>query len=206
MSNVCAARLHQGDFVSAVRFGELASSTAARAVSQRSVMIHLNFAVSLLMNGQRDAATSALASAQEASKREQSWLATMEFLLGYAAFALELRDVNLALQLTEAAERVAWGKEQAVPSRGLFDKLKIHRAVHLRGPEAARPLVAESLNRYRDRHAFYYLDAVASSAWVEKLSFGRYSEESKRELSLFDTLGARGLRAILIAQGFLEQP
>jgi hypothetical protein len=128
----------------------------------------------------------------------------MEFLMGYASVALENRDVSLALQLTERAERVAWGKERAVPSSGLFDKLRIHRAVRLHGPDAALPLVAECRNKYRDRHPLYYLDAVACGAWLDKLSFGHYSGESERGLALFDTLGARGLRAINITQGFLE--
>ena len=204
LSNTCAAKLHRGDFTSAVKFGALASSMAARAVSPRSVSVYLSLAASLLMNGQQEAAISAMTSAQEASKREQSWLTSMEFLLGYAAFALEIRDVTLALQLTETAERVAWGKEQAVPSRGLFDKLRIHRAVHLGGPDAGRSMLAESRGRYRDRHPFYYLDAVACSAWLDKLCVGHYSDETRRELELFETLGAGGLRAIHVAQGFLD--
>ena len=204
VSNMCVAKLHQGDFTSAVRFGELAASMAARALSPRAIIIYLNLAGSLLMNGQRDAALSALELAQEASTREQSWLATMEFLMGCASFALENRDVTLALQLTERAERVAWGKERAVPSSGLFDKLRIHHTVHLHGPDAARALVAECRTKYRDRHPFYYLDTVACGAWLDKLSLGHYSEESVRGLALFESFGARGLRAINTTQGFLE--
>ncbi len=204
VSNMCVAKLHQGDFVSAVRFGELATSMAARALSPRSVVFYLNLAAALIMNGQRDAAIAAINSAQQASMREQSWIATMEFLMGYASFALETRDIALALQLTEKAERVAWGKERAVPSSGLFDKLRVHRVVRLSGPDAARPLVSEARERYVGRHPFYYLDAVACGAWLDKLSTGKYSDESESGLALFDTLGARGLRGILVAQGFLE--
>ena len=65
-------------------------------------------------------------------------------------------------------------------------------------------MLAESRSRYRDRHPFYYLDAVACSAWLDKLSMGRYSDETRRELELFETLGAGGLRAIHVAQGFLD--
>src|SRR5690349_1908461 len=204
VSNMCVAKLHQGDFTSAVRFGELAASMAARALSPRAITIYMNLAGSLIMNGQRDAALSALELAQEASTREQSWLATMEFLMGCASLALENRDVTLALQLTDRAERVAWGKERAVPSSGLFDKLRIHRTVHLHGPDAARALVAECRTKYRDRHPFYYLDAVACGAWLDRLSLGHYSEESVRGLALFERFGARGLRAINATQGFLE--
>ncbi len=37
------------------------------------------------------------------------------------------------------------------------------------------------------------------------ISFGAYSEETKADLSLVDELGFAGLRAILVAQGFLAQ-
>src|SRR5438034_1172467 len=71
-SNLCVAKLHQGDFGSAVKFGELAVSTAGRALSPRLVSIHLNLAVSLSMNGQQDSALKSLRSAQEASNRERT--------------------------------------------------------------------------------------------------------------------------------------
>jgi len=35
------------------------------------------------------------------------------------------------------------------------------------------------------------------------LSLGRYTADSQSGLALFDKLGARGLRAILVAQGIL---
>src|SRR4029077_5104396 len=55
-SNLCVAKLHQGDFNSAVKFGQLAVSTASRVLSPRLVSIHLNLATSLFMNGQQEAA------------------------------------------------------------------------------------------------------------------------------------------------------
>jgi hypothetical protein len=127
----------------------------------------------------------------------------MEFLLGYACFALETGDTTLALQLTEAAERLAWGKERAVPNAGLFDKLRVYRLVHASGPDAARPLVLECQQKYRNRHPFFYLDLVACGAWLDRLSLGRYTAESESALTLFETVGARGLRVILEAQGIL---
>src|SRR5437879_11136564 len=63
-SNLCVAKLHQGDFGSAVKFGELAVSTARRVLSPRLVSIHLNLAASLFMNGQRDAASKSLSAAR----------------------------------------------------------------------------------------------------------------------------------------------
>jgi len=204
-SNLCVAKLHQGDFGSAVKFGQLAVSTAGRALSPRLVSIHLNLAASLFMYGEHDAALKSLSAAQEASNRERSWFATMEFLLGCASFALQTRDVTLALDLTEAAQRVAWGKERAVPHAGLFDMLRIHRALHVDGRDAARLLADQCLAKYRGRHPLYFADIVGCNAWLDTMSFGSYSEETRADLNLLDELGFAGLRAILVAQGFLTQ-
>ena len=202
-SNLCAAKLHQGDFASAVTLGQRAVAIASNAFTPRSVTIHLNLASALLMSGDREAAERAVVAAERAIRSERSWTTNMEFLLGYACFALESGNVTLALQLTESAERLAWGKERAVLNAGLFDKLRVYRVVHTSGPDSARPLVLECQQKYRDRHPFFYLDSIACGAWLDRLSLGRYTADSENALSLFDTLGARGLRAILVAQGIL---
>ena len=202
-SNLCVAKLHQGDFASAVTLGERAVAIASNALAPRSVAIHLNLASARLMSGDREGAQRAVAGAERAIKTERSWTTNMEFLLGYSCFALETGDVTLALQLTESAERLAWGKERAVPNAGLFDKLRVHRLVHTSGPDSARSLVIECQQKYRSRHPFYYLDLLACDAWLDRLLLGRYTTENESALALFETLGARGLRAILIAQGIL---
>jgi len=202
-SNLCVAKLHQGDFDSAVRFGQLAVSTAERVLSPRLVSIHLNLAASLFMNGQHQTALKSFTAAQEASNRERSWFATMEFLMGSASFALQTRDVTLALGLTEAAQRVAWGKERAVPHAGLFDLLSIHRAHHADGLDAARRLAHQCLAKYRDRHPLNFADVVACNAWLDMMAFGAYSEETKADVKVVDDLGFAGLRAMHVAQGLL---
>jgi DNA-binding SARP family transcriptional activator/tetratricopeptide (TPR) repeat protein len=202
-SNLCVAKLHQGDFASATALGQRAVEIASNALTPRSVTIHLNLASALQMSGDRDAAQRAVASAEGAVRSERSWTTNMEFLLGYASFALASGDVTLALQLTESAEQLAWGKERAVPNAGLFDKLRVYRAVQTSGPDSARPLVLECQQKYRNRHPFFYLDSLACGVWLDRLSLGHYTAESENTLALFDKLGARGLRAILVAQGIL---
>ena len=202
-SNICVARLHQGDFADAVKFGELAISIGGRSLSPRLVGIHLNLAASLQMNGQRDKALKSLSDAQYASNRERSWFATMEFLLGSASLALQRRDVALALELTERAERVAWQKERAVPHAGMFDTLRIHRALHVDGLDAARRLTCQCRAKYHGRHPLNFADIAACNAWLDMTSLGTYSEETRTDLMVFDESGFAGLRAILTAQGFL---
>src|SRR3989440_8491424 len=202
-SNLCVAKLHQGDFASAVKFGQLAVSTAEGVLSPRLVSIHLNLAASLFMNGEQESALKSLTAAQEASNRERSWFATMEFLMGSASFALQTRDVTLALGLTEAAQRVAWGKERAVPHAGLFDLLSIHRTHHVDGLDAARRLAHQCLAKYRGRHPLNFADVVACNAWLDMMAFGAYSEETKADVNVVDGLGFAGLRAMHVAQGLL---
>jgi hypothetical protein len=127
----------------------------------------------------------------------------MEFLMGCASFALQTRDVTLALELTEGAERVAWGKERAVPHAGLFDMLRIHRALRVNGLDAARLLASQCLAKYRGRHPLYFADIVGCNAWLDTMSLGGHSDETRADLILLDELGFAGLRAILVAQGFL---
>jgi len=203
LSNLCVVNLQQGDFASAVSFGQRAVAVASSALTPRSVTIHLNLASALLMSGDREGAQQAAVAAERAVRNERSWTTNMEFHLGYACFALETGDVSLALQLIESAERLAWGKERAVPNTGLFDKLRVYRLVHISGPESARPLVLECRQKYQDRHPSYYLGSVACSAWLDRLSLGRYTPESESALTLFEKFGAPGLRAILVAQGIL---
>ena len=92
-----------------------------------------------------------------------------------------------------------------MPHAGLFDLLTIHRALHVDGPDAARLLACQCRAKYRGRHPLYFVDIAGCSAWLDMMSFGAYSQETKADLNLFGECGFGGLRAILVAQGFLAQ-
>src|SRR5437764_2305792 len=85
------------------------------------------------------------------------------------------------------------------------DRPGIHRALHVDGPDAARVLARQCRAKYRGRHPLYFADVAGCNAWLDMISFGSYSEETKADLNLLDELGFAGLRAILVAQGFLTQ-
>ena len=202
-SNMCVVSLHRGDFVSAVRSGELSLAIACRALSPRLVNIHLNLAIALLMQGERSRALRSIEAAEEASRHERSWVATMEFLLGFASASLIMGNVTATLELVERAEEVACGKERASPNAGLFDQLRVFRAAHKDSPSIAQKLAIDAREKYRGRHLFYYLQVVTCSAWLERRLFGRHTPETERDLRLFETHGANGARAIFAAHGFL---
>jgi hypothetical protein len=44
---------------------------------------------------------------------------------------------------------------------------------------------------------------VATIAWLEYRENGRIETETRRELEIFESLGARGKKALLTLQGFL---
>ena len=90
-----------------------------------------------------------------------------------------------------------------MPHAGLFDMLTTHRALHVDGVDAARLLTCQCQAKYRGRHPLYFVDITACSAWLDVMSFGTYSAETRADLNLVDELGFAGLRAILVAQGFL---
>ena len=50
---------------------------------------------------------------------------------------------------------------------------------------------------------FYYLDVLAVRAWLERQVFGRQTDDTNSELSIFETLQVPGKKALLAAQGFL---
>lgn len=203
MSNLCALKLHVGQYEAAIRFGELGVRLGTAASTSRLPTIYLNLATAMLMGGRKDDAIQSLNAALRESQNERSWLATMEFLLGHASVALMLGDTPAALEIIRSAERLAAGKEIAVPNGFLFDKLRVFRTVHVAGVSPAQRIVAESRDKYCGRFPFAYLQVVASAAWLDRLSLGRHSEQNELELRLFDRPDLKGMREILTVQGFL---
>jgi len=156
------------------------------------------------MSGRKEEGLRRVDEAIKASKGERSWSATLEFLLGYSSVALLTGDQTLALDLIERAERLASGKERAVPSPSLFDRLRVFRTAHVVNADAALQLAVDSANKFRGRSPFGYLGALASLCWVTRLSGSGEFNREREELGLFAKLGASGMRDILVAQGFLE--
>jgi len=203
-SNLCATFIHIEDLQSALELGETSIALGRRALNQpRLATSFTNLATVYTLNRDKDRALACLEQAHKFYRTDGSWGGAMEYLVGAASVALMTGNTSLALDLTADAERVATGKERAVPNRGPFDKFKIFRAAHLFGLEIAAGLANQARDRYRDRHPLFYLDAVAASAWVERRRAGRYHPETEKELQLFEEWGANGKRAVSVAQGFL---
>jgi hypothetical protein len=157
-----------------------------------------------MLAGDRTAATECLERARELVRTNPSWSANVQLLCAAAAVALVTGNVDLALALIGAAEDGACGKEQFVPSPGVFEKLRIFRVAHISGPAVALELADAAKAMFRGRHPLHYLSVLAASAWVEKRAFGTPRAGTARELEAFDTPALAGLRAWETAEGFLS--
>ena len=203
-SNSCATLMHVGDFKRAIELGEMSIALGRRALNQPRLAISFtNLATVYAMSGDRDRALECLEWAHKCHRTDGSWSGAMEYLIGATSLAIVTGNTALALDLMATAERLASGKESAVSNRGPFDKLKVFRAAHVSDFEVAAKLATEARERYRGRHPLFYLDALAASAWVERSRGGRFDREVEQGLQLLEEWGARGKRALLIAQGFL---
>jgi hypothetical protein len=122
-----------------------------------------------------------------------------------AAFALIQGNIQLALDLIERLEDLARDREDSVPLPGPYWKLKILRASHLGRTDEALHIATAIGGPFRESCPFFYLDVLAARAWLERRVYGRQSDETERELGLFDRVHAKGRKALLTAQGFLTQ-
>jgi hypothetical protein len=111
----------------------------------------------------------------------------------------------LALQLTEEVESIARDRERPVPEAGMFWKLRILHTEYTAPAERTSEMAKHAQELFRGRHAVYFLETLAAGAWVERRRHGGITNETEKDLELFETWGALGLRASLAAQGFLPE-
>jgi len=69
--------------------------------------------------------------------------------------------------------------------------------------EEAMDAVTTARSRFRHRHPINYFEVFAASAWLERRALHTYTDDTRKELARLDESRAHGLRARLVAQGFL---
>src|SRR3989442_7784616 len=86
-------------------------------------------------------------------------------------------NVSQAINFVTSAEQASEGKEGAFSDPSMFAKYRVFRVAHTAGNEAAWPIASEAKARFRDRHPFYYLNALAAAAWLEPRGRGAHRAE-----------------------------
>ncbi len=204
-ANLCALYTFEGDFENAVGVGIKSVPIGGCLSSQpRLTIAYTNLAEAYMMLGQRELALQSMAAGKKVIDLQQSWRSQIEFLSESAHIALMMGDAPHALDLVRRLGEIASEREMAVPELGAFKKLRIFRAAHVQGLQEAFRLAGEARDQFRGRHNLHYMQALAATAWLERRSNGCCSEKTESELTIFERLSAKGLRAALTAQGFLS--
>jgi len=204
-TNLCLNYMALGDYSEAVRIGKQGVEWGARSADRPPRIGSLmNLAEALLMLGDEQHAFQYLDQAREWMKHARTWRSQVAYLCEGACVALMMKNFPAALDLIAQAEQKAWGRERAVPDAGGFYAYRVFRTAHTSGLQTALTIAAECKNRFRTRHPLFFLYGVASTAWVEKQLFGRYTPETAADLQTVSSLGLQGKYATLRAQGFLD--
>jgi DNA-binding SARP family transcriptional activator/tetratricopeptide (TPR) repeat protein len=203
-SNLCSMNILRGNFNEAVRVGRLSLNIGIAAPTQPNLMsCYTNLAEAYMLSGQREMALQCLEAAKVWIEGERSWRANVDYLCETANIALMMGDLTLALQLIERVRTAAEGRERAVPEAGAFVKLMTFFSAHLGDASHALQIARDAREKFRARNTVYFLEALAATAWAERRHLGSCTDQTARELVLFDHLGASGLKASLTAQRFL---
>ncbi len=206
-SNLCSLHILEGNFGEAIRLGRVSVEVGLGIPNQPNLMSsYTNLAEAYLLSGDKERALGCLEAAGKWMQVQgRSWRANIDFMCENANIALMMGNFTVAIEFIAAVETIASGRERAVPESGMFHKLKVFRAEHVHGTDAALRLAEEAQQAFRGRHPVYYLEALAARAWAEERKFGVPTRGTIEELGLFRTLGASGLRSALTAQGFLSR-
>jgi tetratricopeptide (TPR) repeat protein len=202
--NLCGLKCLQGDYAGSIKFGRYSIEAASRVSRQpRLITTYTNTAEAYMLSGDISKATDCIESARRLVEVEGRWRARVVFLCESACLALLAGNIVVALETIGAIEELIWGRERATPDLGLVERLRIFRAGHLHGAAAACLMAVQNKERFRNRNVLYYLDALSAQAWAETRARGRLSDQTQRELELFEMPELAGKKAALIGQGFL---
>ncbi len=202
-SNLCLAEAVRGLYDEAIRWGELSVSLGVASKSSSLQMSYANLVDPYILMGRHNEALACMEKAREWMAPRRRWKFHCAFLIENAAFALIQGNTALALDLIGQLEGYVRGREEGIPIRGAYLKLRIFREAHVGTPEEAFRLAASGTQMLRGNCPLEYLDVLAGKAWLEMRVHGAYSPDTARDLRSFDDVGALGRRALLAAQGFL---
>jgi tetratricopeptide (TPR) repeat protein len=203
-SNLCVVQAVRGFYDDAIEWGELSVNLGVASNSSALQMSYSNLADPYILLGKQDKAMDSMDRARKWMAPRRRWKFHCAFLIGNAAFALLQGNTALALDLIGQLEEYAQGREDAIPIRGAYLKLRIFREAHIGTAERAFRIARAGIDLLRDNCPLEYLDVLSGKAWLEERTKGHYSAETIEDLLFFEDRGTAGRLALLTAQGFLK--
>jgi DNA-binding SARP family transcriptional activator/tetratricopeptide (TPR) repeat protein len=202
-ANISTVLMHRAEYAEAIRYGEMSVRFGETAASSTLLIGYVNLIDPYVLTGQEGKALECIERARRWLVPERRWKLRCTFLVETASFALIQQNLGLALDLIGQLEAVARGREDALPMPGPFWKLIVFRKAHLGRSDEAYSVARSLADRWKETYVLHYFDMLATLAWLEHRENGRRTAETERELEIFDVLGAKGKKALLILQGFL---
>ncbi len=202
-ANLCTVLMHRGEYEESIRYGKMSVQHGEASGSSTLLLSYINLIDPYVLTGQEDQALECIQKARNWLSPERRWKLHCTFLLETASFALIQRNLGLALDLICQLEGIARGREDALPMPGPYWKLIAFRKTHLGHSDEAYEMAQSLANQWRRTYVLHYLDMAATMAWLELRDKGRITEETSKALEVFQVVGAKGKRALLILQGFL---
>jgi tetratricopeptide (TPR) repeat protein len=202
--NLCALEMTRGNFIESIKYGEMSIRIGEACSSGGLLPCYTNLVDPYLVVGREDDAMQCIDNARKWLIPERRWKLRCAFFTEAAAFALSQRNHALALDLTAQLVALCHGREQAVPMPGPYWKLKIFRESLVGSAPQAHDLAKTMFDRFYKVCRFHCLDIAAVMAWLEQRIGGHVTESTQHRLTLFESLGAKGKKELLILQGFLE--
>lgn len=201
--NLCMVLDNLGDTPAAIRVGEESVLLAERVLRQpRGILPLTNLAGAYMLGGHTARAEALLERAAGLLSEQSHWEPRFMLLLENACVALNLGRTNIALKHITALDELS-ASRAFLPNAGAYERLRSFLAYHTEGAEVAFARARGAEKRFAGKNVLYYLDAVAALAFLERMTEGAYSMETKKALDLFESLGFRGMRLHLTHQGFL---
>ena len=203
-TNLCTTLTAHGDYLEAIEYGRKAVEWGSRFQSQPYLvgMAYTNLVDPCLLTGQRDEAERCLQTAGQWLTQDRSWYSRTSYLLDVANYALITGNRDLVLRTIEELESKGMAM-LAMPQPGMAVKLLTYRACEMGDYSEALMISSHAAAQYRHRCPLVFLDAVAARAWAERSALGEYTEETRLDLELCESIKVPGKLALLKAQGFV---
>lgn len=202
--NIVALLLLQGRYAEAILVGKNSIELGNKSLSQPFLSsAYMNLAEAHALLGEIDQAIACRDAADSWLRQERSWRSRIEFYTESASLELIMGNLSSCLDLTRSAERLAEGRERAVPPQSSLEMLRTLRLAHEVGNEEALNHVQGIVKRFEKRMPIEYLNALSVKAWLERRMGGEQSVDTIEGLKLFDALRIPGQKRLMQALGFL---
>jgi tetratricopeptide (TPR) repeat protein len=201
--NLSAVFLLAGDFQEAIAWGRESVLRGERALNQPMLRNALgNLTEALLLSGRVDEALKVREDATQWVLKERSWLARLLYGAEDGCHQLLLGNLRAALDIAASVERLAAGRERAVPATSSYEVLKTIRLRETDGVAVALKYAVQVTGRYANKVPLALLRALCVETWLRRPTGAATGIPDERLGPLINR--APGMRVLYQGMGLLE--